>query len=61
MSSNKFNYYTVTSTSVIKATNKSDALALAMNRRGVSGQVLANDTEIDRIPAAEAHTLVQVV
>lgn len=61
MSSNKFNYYTVTTTAVIKATNKTDALALSMNRRGVSGQVLSQDTEVDRIPATEAHALVQVV
>ena len=61
MSSNKFNYYTVTRTSVVKATSKTDALAIAMNRRGFNGENLATDTEIERIPAAEAHTLVQTV
>lgn len=61
MSSNKFNYYTVTRTTVVKANNKTDALALAMNRRGITGEALATDTDIERIPAAEAHTLVQTV
>lgn len=61
MSSNKFNYYTVTTTTIVKANNKTDALALTMNRRGVTGEILTREVDVDRIAAAEAHALVQVV
>lgn len=58
MSNSKFNYYTVTTTTVVRANNKTDALSLARNRRGVPGQSLSQETEIERIPAAEAHSVV---
>jgi len=61
MSSNKFNYYTVTTTTIVKANNKTDALAVTMNRRGVTGEILTREVYVDRIAAAEAHALVQVV
>lgn len=51
---NKFRYYTVTTTSVVRANNKTDALALAMNRRGVAGQNLFTERDVERITAAEA-------
>lgn len=61
MSDSKFRYYSVTTTTVVRANNKTDALALAKNRRGVPGQSLQEDVWIDRIPASEAHSLVQTV
>jgi hypothetical protein len=54
MSENKFKYFTVTTTSVVKANSKTDAQKLAMGRRGVTGEVLFKDVEIDRISAIEA-------
>ena len=58
MSDNKFKYFTVTTTSVVKANNKTDAEKIAMsssNRRSSLGEVLYKDVEIERISAAEAH------
>jgi len=59
MSANKLNYYTVTTTSVVRANNKTDAIAVSMNRRGITGEFLNRDVTVDRIPATEAHALVQ--
>jgi hypothetical protein len=55
MSDNKFKYFTVTTTTLVKATSKTDAQKLAMNRRGIAGEVLLTSTEIDRISSVEAH------
>lgn len=55
MSDNKFKYFTVTTTMLVKANSKTDAQNLAMNRRGVQGEVLFRSTDIDRISSAEAH------
>lgn len=54
MSDNKFKYFTVTTTTLVKANNKADAHKLAMGRRGVTGEVMFNDVEIERISAVEA-------
>jgi hypothetical protein len=54
MSDNKFKYFTVTTTTLVKANNKADAQKLAMGRRGVTGEVMFNDVEIERISAVEA-------
>lgn len=55
MSDNKFKYFTVTTTTLVKANSKTDAENLAKNRRGVQGEVLFRSTDIDRISSAEAH------
>ena len=36
---NKFKYFTVTATSLVKANNKNDAQKLAMGRRGLNGEI----------------------
>lgn len=54
MSENKFKYYTVTTTTLVKAKNQADAQKLAMSRRGISGEVLFSDVDIERISAVEA-------
>jgi hypothetical protein len=52
--SDKFRYYEVTITKVVKANNKTDAIALGLNRRGVPGQTLAQDIDAVRVTAGEA-------
>lgn len=52
--SNKFRYYRVTTTKVVRALNKADALALSNGRRGVSGEVLADEIKSDRLTSASA-------
>jgi hypothetical protein len=59
MSDNKFKYFTVTTTSLVKATSKTDAEKLAMGRRGVSGEVMFQDVEIERISAVEAREQIE--
>lgn len=54
MSENKFKYFVVTTTTLVKANTKADAEKLAMGRRGVTGEVMFNDVEIERISAVEA-------
>jgi hypothetical protein len=54
MSDNKFKYFTVTTTTLVKANNQGDAQKLAMGRRGVTGEVMFKDVEIERISAIEA-------
>ena len=54
MSDNKFKYFTVTTTTLVKANHKTDAQKLAMGRRGVTGEVMFTDVEIERISAVEA-------
>ena len=58
MSDNKFKYFTVTTTAVVKANNKTDAEKIAMSNRrpvGTLGELIIKDVEIERILAAEAH------
>jgi hypothetical protein len=55
MSDNKFKYFAVTTTTLVKANSKTDAQKVAMNRRGVAGEVLFKSTDIERITSAEAH------
>lgn len=59
MSENKFKYFAVTNTTLVKANNKADAQKLAMGRRGVAGEVLVKSTDIERISSAEAHEQVE--
>lgn len=57
MSDNKFKYFSVTTTSVVKANNKADAEKIAMNTRrnpGVPGELIFKDVEVERISAMQA-------
>jgi hypothetical protein len=57
MSDNKFKYFTVTTTTLVKANNKTDAQKLAMSSRrpaGTPGEVIFKDVEIENISAVEA-------
>jgi hypothetical protein len=57
MSDNKLKYFTVTTTALVKANNKTDAGKIAMsssNRRSALGEVILKDVEIERISAVEA-------
>ncbi len=57
MSDNKFRYYTVTETTVVKACNSTDARAIARGRRGVAGQVVDQTSGVERISAVEAKSI----
>lgn len=57
MSAKKLNYFEVTETSIVKARNKTEALAIANGRKNVPGEVLSDRDEITRLPAAEARAL----
>lgn len=57
MSDNKFKYFAVTTTSVVKANNKADAEKIAMGTRknsGVPGELVFKDVEVERITAVQA-------
>lgn len=57
MSQNKFKYFTVTTTAVVKANNKADAEKIATSTRrnsGVEGELVYKDVEVERITALQA-------
>jgi hypothetical protein len=58
MSENKFKYFTVTTTSVVKANTKADAEKIALSNRrngaGVAGELIYKDVEVERITALQA-------
>lgn len=58
MSENKFKYFTVTTTSIVKANTMADAEKLAKSNRrtipGVSGELLFKDVDVERISAVQA-------
>jgi hypothetical protein len=58
MSENKFKYFTVTTTSIVKANTMADAEKLAKSNRrtlpGVSGELMFRDVDVERISAVQA-------
>ena len=59
MSSNKSKYWTVTTTKIVRANNKADAVAVASRRTTENpAKVLATSTDAERISAADAHYMV---
>lgn len=58
MSENKLKYFTVTTTAIVKANNKTHAEKIAMSSRrkvaGLPGELIYKDVEVDRITATEA-------
>lgn len=57
MSENKFKYFTVTTTALVKANNKTDAQKIAMSSRrpaGTSGELVYKEVDVERISAVEA-------
>lgn len=54
MSDNKFKYFAVTTTTLVKANNKTDAQKVAMGRRNADGELLFKSTDIERISSIEA-------
>ena len=60
MSDNKFKYFTVTTTSLVKANNKADAEKIATssnNCRSTLGNMLYKEESTERISANEAYEL----
>ena len=59
MSENKFKYFAVTTTTLVKAPSKADAQKLSENRRGATGEVLYISVDIERISSVEAHETIE--
>lgn len=60
MPENKFNYFEVTTSYIVKAKNKSEAEKVVLGIRGVKGEVVTSKTSIDRIPAVEVREMLEV-
>lgn len=58
MSTNKFKYWEVSTTQIVKALNKSDAIAAVQPRRTPVAKILGSEVTVERISAIDAHTLV---
>lgn len=57
MSENKFKYFAVTTTAIVKANNKTDAEKIALGNRKASnlnGELVYKDVEVERISAVQA-------
>lgn len=58
MSDNKFKYFAVTTTAVVKAKNKAEAEKLALSSRrsipAAMGELIYKDVEVERISAVQA-------
>ena len=58
MSDNKLKYFTVTTTTVVRANNKADAEKIAASNRrkvtGIPGEGIVKQIEVDHISAAVA-------
>jgi hypothetical protein len=63
MAENKFKYFTVTTTSVVKAPTSAEAqkIAKSNNRKvsGVRGELLFKDVEVERITAVKAREQIE--
>lgn len=57
MSSNKNKYFEVTTSVIVKAPNKTEALSVASRKRGASGEILSTDTWVENLTAASAKVL----
>lgn len=55
MTDNKFNYFAVITTTLVKAKNKKDAEKISLGRRNVNGEILFKSTDIERISSVQAH------
>ena len=60
MAENKFNYFEVTTSYVVKAKNKAEAEKVALGRRGVKGEVITSKTNVDRISAVEVREMLEI-
>jgi hypothetical protein len=60
MADNKFNYFEVTTSYLVKAKNKAEAEKVVLGRRGVKGEILSNKTEVDRISAVEVREMLEI-
>lgn len=57
MAENKFKYFAVTSTTIVKANNKADAERIALSVKhpaNVPGELIYKDIEVERISAIQA-------
>jgi hypothetical protein len=60
MAENKFNYFEVTTSYVVKAKNKTEAEKVALGRRGVKGEIITSKTNVDRISAVEVREMLEI-
>jgi hypothetical protein len=63
MAENKFKYFTITTTSIVKAPTSSEAQKIAKSSArklsGVRGELLFKDVEVERITAVQARKQVE--
>jgi hypothetical protein len=63
MAENKFKYFEITTTSVVKASSMADAQKIARSNRrtvsGVHGELLYQDVDVERITALQAREQIE--
>jgi hypothetical protein len=60
MSDNKFNYFEVNTSYVVKARNKTEAEKIVNGNKNTKGEILSSSTEIDRVSAVEVREMLEI-
>jgi hypothetical protein len=60
MSDNKFNYFEVTTSFLVRARNKSEAEKTALGRKNTKGEILSTNTAVERISAVEVREMLEI-
>jgi len=60
MTDNKFNYFEVTTSLLVKAKNKSEAEKVALGRKNVKGEILSSNTDVERISAVDVREMLEI-
>jgi hypothetical protein len=60
MSDNKFNYFEVTTSLLVKAKNKADAEKVALGRKNIKGEILSTNIDVERITAVEVREMLEI-
>lgn len=60
MSENKFNYFEVTTSFLVKAKNKSEAEKIVLGRKNVKGEILSTNTDVERVSAVAVREMLEI-
>jgi len=60
MSDNKFNYFEVKTSFLVKARNKSEAEKIALGRKNVKGEILSTNTDVERVSAVDVREMLEI-
>ena len=60
MSENKFNYFEVTTSFLVKAKNKSEAEKVARGNKSTRGEILSTNVDVERVSAVAVREMLEI-